>query len=116
MDFKKEKIEISEFFCEMLTSLQYKCVNKQTRWVPSPKGLQSPKFSDSDYREVRGLGLGRPKSSGIQYLILVKNCIKQIKNLESLNFFFFFWKQLVNMEKMYIAHYCTVVKIPKMIY
>jgi hypothetical protein len=28
---KKEKFEISEFFCEMLTSLQYKCVNKQTR-------------------------------------------------------------------------------------
>jgi hypothetical protein len=35
---------------------------------PSPKwGFQSPKFSDSDFREVRGLGLGlrRPKSSGI---------------------------------------------------
>jgi hypothetical protein len=31
---------------------------------PSPKGFQSPKFSDSDFREVRGLGLGRPKSSG----------------------------------------------------
>jgi hypothetical protein len=30
---------------------------------PSPKGFQSPKFSDSDFREVRGLGLGRPKSS-----------------------------------------------------
>jgi hypothetical protein len=28
---------------------------------PSPKGFQSPKFSDSDFREVRGLG--RPKSS-----------------------------------------------------
>jgi hypothetical protein len=32
---------------------------------PSPKGSQSPKFFDSDFREVRGLGLGRPKSSGI---------------------------------------------------
>jgi hypothetical protein len=31
---------------------------------PSPKCFQSPKFSDSDFREVRGLGLGRPKSSG----------------------------------------------------
>jgi hypothetical protein len=31
---------------------------------PSPKGFQSPKFSDSDFREVRGLGLGRPKCSG----------------------------------------------------
>jgi hypothetical protein len=30
---------------------------------PSPKCFQSPKFSDSDFREVRGLGLGRPKSS-----------------------------------------------------
>jgi hypothetical protein len=32
---------------------------------PSPKGFQSPKFSDSDFREVRGLGLrlGRPKIS-----------------------------------------------------
>jgi hypothetical protein len=28
---KKKKNEISEFFCEMLTSLQYKCVNKLTR-------------------------------------------------------------------------------------
>jgi hypothetical protein len=32
---------------------------------PSPKGFQSPKFSDSGFREVRGLGfrLWRPKSS-----------------------------------------------------
>jgi hypothetical protein len=32
---------------------------------PSPKGFQSPKFSDSDFREVcwLGLGLERPKSS-----------------------------------------------------
>jgi hypothetical protein len=30
---------------------------------PSPKGFQSPKFSDSDFWEVRGLG--RPKSSAI---------------------------------------------------
>jgi hypothetical protein len=41
--------------------LQYKCVNKQTTLSPCPKGFQSPKFSDSDFREVRGLG--RPKSS-----------------------------------------------------
>jgi hypothetical protein len=34
-----------------------------TSLSPSPKGFQSPKFSDSDFREVRGLGLGRPKSS-----------------------------------------------------
>jgi hypothetical protein len=44
----------------MLTSLQYKYTPS-----PSPKGFQSPKISDSDFREVRGLGLwlGRPKSS-----------------------------------------------------
>jgi hypothetical protein len=38
---------------------------------PSPKwGFQSPKFSDSDFREVRGLGLGlgRPKSSAYWYV------------------------------------------------
>jgi hypothetical protein len=36
---------------------------------PSPKGFKSPKFSDSDMREVcgLGLGLGRPKSSIISY-------------------------------------------------
>jgi hypothetical protein len=40
-------------------------MRKQTNTLsPSPKGFQSPKFSDSDFREVRGLGLGRPKSSG----------------------------------------------------
>jgi hypothetical protein len=33
----------------MLTSLEYKWVNKQTNTLsPSPKGFQSPKFSDSD--------------------------------------------------------------------
>jgi hypothetical protein len=32
---------------------------------PSPKGFQRPKFLDSDFSEVRGLGLGRPKSSAI---------------------------------------------------
>jgi hypothetical protein len=40
-------------------------MRKQTNMLsPSPKGFQSPKISDSDFREVRGLGLGRPKSSG----------------------------------------------------
>jgi hypothetical protein len=42
-------------------------MRKQTNTLsPSPKGFQSPKFSDSTLREVRGLGLGlgRPKSSG----------------------------------------------------
>jgi hypothetical protein len=39
-------------------------MRKQTNTLsPSPKGFQSPKFSDSDFREVRGLGFGRPKSS-----------------------------------------------------
>jgi hypothetical protein len=41
-------------------------MRKQTYTLsPSPKGFQSPKFSDSDFSEVRrlGLGLGRPKSS-----------------------------------------------------
>jgi hypothetical protein len=28
---RKKKLKFSDFFCEMLTSLQYKCVNKQTR-------------------------------------------------------------------------------------
>jgi hypothetical protein len=43
-------------------------MRKQTYTLsPSPKGFQSPKFSDSDFREVRGLGLGRPKSSGAKY-------------------------------------------------
>jgi hypothetical protein len=39
-------------------------MRKQTN-TPSPslEGLKSPKFSDSDFREVRGLRLGRPKSS-----------------------------------------------------
>jgi hypothetical protein len=41
-------------------------MSKQTNTLsPSPKGFQSPKFSDSDFREVRELGLGRPKSSAI---------------------------------------------------
>jgi hypothetical protein len=36
-------------------------MRKQTNTLSlSPKGFQSPKFSDSDFREVRG----RPKSSG----------------------------------------------------
>jgi hypothetical protein len=43
-------------------------MHKQTNTPsPSPKGFQSPKFSDSDFREVRGLGLGRPKSSVIYH-------------------------------------------------
>jgi hypothetical protein len=52
------KLSVSESF---IFGEQYKCVNKQTRWVR----VRSPKFSDSDFREVRGLGLGlvRPKSS-----------------------------------------------------
>jgi hypothetical protein len=37
---------------------------------PSPNGFQSPKFLDSHFREVRGLGLGRPKSS--EFLTLCK--------------------------------------------
>jgi hypothetical protein len=49
-------IEISEFFCEMLTSLQYKCVNKQTRWfrvwrvfkVRNFRTRTSEKSADSD--------------------------------------------------------------------
>jgi hypothetical protein len=42
-------------------------MRKQTNTLsPSPKGFQSPKFSDSDFREVRGLGLGRPKSSAVK--------------------------------------------------
>jgi hypothetical protein len=48
---RKKKIEISDFFCEMLTFLEYKCVNKHTNTLsPSSKGFQSPKFSNSDFR------------------------------------------------------------------
>jgi hypothetical protein len=45
-------------------------MRKQTNTLsPSPKGFEGPKFSDSDFREVRGLGLGlgRPKSSELSY-------------------------------------------------
>jgi hypothetical protein len=42
-------------------------MRKQTNTLsPSPKGFQSPKFSDSVFREVRGLG--RPKCSAIYTL------------------------------------------------
>jgi hypothetical protein len=61
-DFKKEKIEISEIFCEMLTSLEYKCVNKQTRWVRVRRVFKVQNFrsrtseksadSDSDVRKA----------------------------------------------------------------
>jgi hypothetical protein len=49
-------------------------MSKQTNTLrPSPKGFQSPKFSDSDFREVRGLGLGLgpPKSSSYIHLKIV---------------------------------------------
>jgi hypothetical protein len=40
-------------------------MRKQTNTLsPSPKGFQSPKFSYSDFREVRGLG--RLKSSAFR--------------------------------------------------
>jgi hypothetical protein len=58
----------------MLTSLEYKCINKQTR--PSPMGFQSPKFSDSDFREVRGLG--RPKSSAYWVLPVYDELIRAV--------------------------------------
>jgi hypothetical protein len=61
---RERKFEISEFFCEMLTSLQYKCVNKQTHQVRVRSVFK--------VREVRGLGLGRPKNSGVVYWYLVK--------------------------------------------
>jgi hypothetical protein len=48
-------------------------MRKQTNTLsPSPKGFQSPKFSDLDFREVRGLG--RPKSSEI-----IPQCISTYK-------------------------------------
>jgi hypothetical protein len=28
-----KKLKFRNFFCEMMTTLEYKCVNKQTRWV-----------------------------------------------------------------------------------
>jgi hypothetical protein len=41
-------------------------MRKQTNTLsPSPKGFQSPKFTDSDFREV--CGLGRPKSSAFYF-------------------------------------------------
>jgi hypothetical protein len=58
----KEKIEISEMFCEMLTSLEHKCVIcKQTNTAES----ESEVFSKSEIFGL-GLGLGRPKSSAFQ--------------------------------------------------
>jgi hypothetical protein len=58
---------------------------------PSPKGFQSPKFSDSDFREGRGLGLGlgRPKSSGTNILISIHICI--------------------NVQKMWIIHIASQI-------
>jgi hypothetical protein len=45
-------------------------MRKQTNTLsPCPKGFQSPKFSDSDFSEVCGLGLGRPKSSAVSILV-----------------------------------------------
>jgi hypothetical protein len=52
-----------EIFCEMFTSLQYKCVNKQTNKHAESESEVFSKSESADFREVRGLGLGRPKSS-----------------------------------------------------
>jgi hypothetical protein len=53
-------------------------MRKQTNTLsPSPKGFQSPKFSDSDL--VRGLG--RPKSSGCWYSKYL-NSIKKIQAID----------------------------------
>jgi hypothetical protein len=65
-------------------------MRKQTNTLsPSPNGFQSPKFSDSDFREVRGLGLGlgRPKISDIFNNVLT--------NLSFMDFLF------------YIPFFCT---------
>jgi hypothetical protein len=64
--FKKEKFEISDFFCEMLTSLQYKCVSKQTNKHAESESEVFSKSESADFREVRGLG--RPKSSAYKIL------------------------------------------------
>jgi hypothetical protein len=48
---KEEKIEISEFFCEMFSSFQYKCVNKQTRQVRSGFKVRV-RGLDSDVRKA----------------------------------------------------------------
>jgi hypothetical protein len=52
-------------------------MRKQTNTLsPCPKGFQSPTFSDSDFREVRGLGLERPKSSAVLYSLWLRvHCI-----------------------------------------
>jgi hypothetical protein len=47
----------------MFTSLQYKCVNKQTNKHAESESEVFSKCESADFREVRGLGLGRPKSS-----------------------------------------------------
>jgi hypothetical protein len=65
------------FFCEILTSLQYKCVNKQTNMLspspsPSPKCFQSPsprtseKSADSD------------SDSDVRKALLNRHCDAQI--------------------------------------
>jgi hypothetical protein len=46
----------------MLTSLQYKCVNKQTNKHAESESEVFSKSESADFIEVRGLGLGRPKA------------------------------------------------------
>jgi hypothetical protein len=60
---------------------------------PSPKWcFQSPKFSDSDFREVRGLGLGRPKSSVIWSFRSLRSfwLLRSLRSLRSFRSFVFF--------------------------
>jgi hypothetical protein len=74
-------------------------MRKQTNTLsPSSKYFQSLKFSDSDFREVRGLGLGRPKSS--EFEVFSKSEIfglglgrpKSSGNICILNSFFTFFR------------------------
>jgi hypothetical protein len=48
-------------------------MRKLTNTSPSPKGFKGPKISDSDFREVRGLGLNSTKSDLVEFLPIVTN-------------------------------------------
>jgi hypothetical protein len=79
--FKKEKFGFSDFFCEMLTS----CVNKQTNKHAESESEVFSKSESADFREVRGLGLGRPKSSEFLYSYVVMTKLTLRWRLDQMN-------------------------------
>jgi hypothetical protein len=115
--FNKHAESYVLFICYGLSRICFKMTRQATMpsskaWLcladeqhMSPKGFQSPKFSDSDFREVRGLG--RPKSSAKDHsekdfyvkLFILAECsttlrvfIEKFKKLENFPWIFFFSK------------------------